>query len=125
MYPDPAGNQRRTSAGGRTDITIMQNAGFRVLARHRHPAVKDRINAVNSLLCSQAGDRRLTIDPRCRNVIQSLSRQTYKQGTQIPDDGDLSHMADAVGYMVEYLFPVVRNINNTNKAQTTWKVYTE
>jgi hypothetical protein len=125
MYPDPAGNQRRTSAGGKTDITIMRNAGFQVLARHRHPAVKDRINAVNSLLCSQAGDRRLTIDPKCRNVIQSLSRQIYKPGTQIPDDGDLSHMADAVGYMVEYLFPVVRNINNTNKPQTTWKVYTE
>lgn len=125
MYPDPAGNQRRTSAGGRTDITIMQNAGFRVLARHRHPPVKDRINAVNSLLCSQAGDRRLTMDPKCRNVIQSLSRQIYKPGTQIPDDGDLSHMADAVGYMVEFLFPVVRNINNNNKPLTNWKVHTE
>jgi hypothetical protein len=120
MYPDPAGNQRRTSAGGKTDMTIMRNAGFQVLARHRHPAVKDRINAVNSLLCNQAGERRLTVDPTCRNVIQSLSRQTYKPGTQIPDDGDLSHMADALGYMVEYLHPVTTNIN-TNKEPQVFK----
>ena len=120
MYPDPAGNQRRTSAGGKTDITIMRNAGFQVLARHRHPAVKDRINSVNSLLCNQAGEQRLTIEPTCKNVIQSLSRQTYKPGTQIPDDGDLSHMADAVGYLVEYLYPITRNIN-TNKEPQVFK----
>jgi phage terminase large subunit len=114
-FPDPAGAQRKTSAGGRTDISILQNAGFKVLYKPRHPAVKDRINAVNSLLLNTNKERRLFVDPKCKEVIKSLSRHTYKEGTQIPnkDDG-FDHMCDAVGYGVEYLFPVTREIENRN-----------
>lgn len=109
-FPDPAGAQRKTSAGGRTDISILQNAGFRVLYKPRHPAVKDRINAVNSLLLNTNEERRLFVDPKCKEVIKSLSRHTYKEGTQIPSKTDgFDHMCDAVGYGVEYLFPVTRN----------------
>ena len=114
-FPDPAGAQRKTSAGGRTDISILQNAGFKVLYKPRHPAVKDRINAVNSLLLNTNKERRLFVDPQCREVIKSLSRHTYKEGTQVPnkDDG-FDHMCDAVGYGVEYLFPVTRQVENRN-----------
>ena len=63
-FPDPAGGQNRTSAGGRTDHSILQNAGFRVLFRPRHPKVKDRINAVNSLLLNTNKERRLFVDPK-------------------------------------------------------------
>ena len=114
-FPDPAGAQRKTSAGGRTDISILQNAGFRVLYKPRHPAVKDRINAVNSLLLNTNSDRRLLVDPKCKEVIKSLSRHTYKEGTQVPnkDDG-LDHMCDAVGYGVEFLFPITREVERNN-----------
>lgn len=109
-FPDPAGAQRKTSAGGRTDHSILQNAGFRVLFRPRHPAVKDRINAVNSLLLNTNKERRMFVDPKCREVIKSLSRHAYKEGTMIPDkDNGLDHMSDAIGYGVEYLFPVTKN----------------
>jgi hypothetical protein len=30
IYPDPACRQRKTSAGGRTDLTLLQNAGLNV-----------------------------------------------------------------------------------------------
>ena len=109
-FPDPAGAQNRTSAGGKTDHSILQNAGFRVLFRPRHPKVKDRINAVNSLLLNTNKERRMFVDPKCREVIKSLSRHTYKEGTMIPDkDNGLDHMSDAIGYGVEYLFPVTKN----------------
>ena len=109
-FPDPAGAQNRTSAGGRTDHSILQNAGFRVLFRPRHPKVKDRINAVNSLLLNTNKERRMFVDPKCREVIKSLSRHSYKEGTMIPDkDNGLDHMSDAIGYGVEYLFPVTKN----------------
>ena len=114
-FPDPAGAARRTSAGGRTDVSILQNAGFKVLYKPRHPAVKDRINAVNSLLLNTNNERRLFVDPKCKEVIKSLSRHTYKENTQVPnkDDG-FDHMCDAVGYGVEYLFPVTRQVENRN-----------
>lgn len=106
IYPDPACRQRRTSAGGRTDLSILQNAGFEVKVRNAHSAIRDRINAVNSRLLSANGVRNLFVDPKCKRTIESLERQTYKEGTsQVSKDG-FDHMNDALGYAVEYLFPI-------------------
>ena len=107
IYPDPAAAQRKTSAGSRTDLNILQNAGFRVKVRTRHPAIRDRINSVNSRLLSSQQERRLFVTPNCKNVINSLERQTYKEGTSQPnkDDG-FDHMNDALGYLIEYMFPI-------------------
>lgn len=107
IYPDPAAAQRKTSAGSRTDLNILQNAGFRVKVRTRHPAIRDRINSVNSRLLSSQQERRLFVAPNCKNAINSLERQTYKEGTSQPnkDDG-FDHMNDALGYLIEYMFPI-------------------
>tara|TARA_R110002012_G_scaffold34271_1_gene99170 strand:- start:1266 stop:2477 length:1212 start_codon:yes stop_codon:yes gene_type:complete len=106
VYPDPASRQRKTSAGGRTDLSILQNAGLSVKVKKAHALVRDRINAVNSRLLSSDGTRHLYIDPKCRQTIKSLERQTYKEGTSIPSKDGFDHMNDALGYMVEYLFPI-------------------
>ena len=112
VYPDPAGNQRKTSAGGTTDITILSNAGFIVKAPRSHTPVRDRINAVNSRLCDSTGIRHLLVDPKCKYTIEGLERQTYKEGTSQPDkDGGYDHMNDALGYMIDYIFPVRRDID--------------
>ena len=106
-YPDPAGAQRKTSAGGRTDHTILRNAGFTVKAPHAHNAVRDGINAVNAKLRSSSGVTTLFVDPKCKYVIECLEKQTYKEGTSIPDkDSGFDHMNDALRYMVDYLFPI-------------------
>lgn len=106
IYPDPACRQRKTSAGGRTDLSILQNAGFEVKVRNSHSAIRDRINAVNSRLRSADGVRQLFVDPKCKKTIESLERQTYKEGTsQVNKDG-FDHMNDALGYAVDYLFPI-------------------
>jgi len=107
IYPDPASKQRKTSAGGRTDLSILQNAGFAVKVRNSHPAIRDRINSVNSRLRSTTGVRALFVDSKCKQTIASLERQTYKEGTSQPnkDDG-YDHMNDALGYLVEYLYPI-------------------
>lgn len=107
VYPDPACRQRRTSAGGRTDLSILQNAGFTVKCKNTHALVRDRINSMNSRLCSANGDRNLYVSPKCKATIRSLERHTYKEGTSIPnkDDG-YDHLNDAFGYLVEYLFPI-------------------
>ena len=106
VYPDPASRQRKTSAGGRTDLSILQNAGFSVKAKKSHALVRDRINAVNSRLLSSSGERNLFVSPKCKQTIKSLERQTYKEGTSIPNKDGFDHMNDALGYLVEYLFPV-------------------
>lgn len=121
VYPDPAGNQRKTSAGGHTDITILRNAGFVVKAPHSHTPVRDRINAVNSRLCDAIGIRKLFIDPKCKYTIEGLERQTYKEGTSQPDkESGYDHMNDALGYMVDYLFPVQRAVDKDALRLQRW-----
>lgn len=111
-YPDPAARQRKTSAGGATDITILQNAGFVVKSPNSHTPIRDRINAVNSRLCDSKGIRKLFISKQCKYTIEGLERHTYKQGTTQPDkDSGYDHMMDALGYMIDYLYPVRRDVD--------------
>ena len=111
IYPDPACVQTRTSAGGRTDLSILQSYGFKCKFRRRHPLIRDRINAVNSRLCSADGNRYLFVHKKCKRTIHALERHSYKKGTNLPEkggEGDLSHITDSVGYLVEYMYPVNR-----------------
>ncbi len=111
-YPDPAARQRKTSAGGATDITILQNAGFVVKSPNSHTPIRDRINAVNSRLCDSKGIRKLFISKQCKYTIEGLERHTYKQGTTQPDkDSGYDHMMDALGYMIDYMYPVKRDVS--------------
>lgn len=107
VYPDPAGAQRKTSAGGRTDHTILRAAGFTVRSPHGHNAVRDGVNAVNAKLRSSSGISSLFFDPKCKYGIESMEKHTYKPGTSIPDkDSGFDHFSDAVRYLVDYLFPI-------------------
>jgi len=114
MYPDPAGRQRKTSAGGRTDISILQNAGFKVNVRNVHTPIRDRVNAVNSKLKNSKGISSLFVDAKCKQITKSLEQMVYKPGTSIIEkDGELDHMADAVGYLVDFLYPVRTEVQSS------------
>lgn len=109
VYPDPAGSARKTSAVGKTDHTIIRDYGFQVRAPRAHPAVKDRNNAVNRLLCDASGDKHMFVTPNCKTTIESLSKHQYKANSNIPDkESGYDHMADSCAYMVNYLYPIRR-----------------
>ena len=106
-YPDASGSARKTSAQGQTDHTILRSAGFRVVAPHSHNSVRDSINAVNSLLMNSLGKINCVIDPRCRKIIESMEKYTYKTGTSQPDKTQgFDHMADAVRYLIDGVYPI-------------------
>ena len=107
IYPDPASRQRKTSAGGRTDLSILQNAGFKVKAKFKHTAIRDRVNAVNSRLKDSLGKRYIFVSQYCKTLIKGLQRQIYKENTNIPDKEDgYDHMNDALGYLIDYVKPL-------------------
>ena len=110
VYPDPSARQRKTSAGGFTDLSILKNANFDVKCKNTAPLIRDRINAVNAKLKNVNGKNSLFIVKSCKNVIKSIERQIYKEGTHIPDkDSGYDHMNDALGYLIEFNFPLRRN----------------
>jgi hypothetical protein len=109
LYPDASGKSERTNASA-SDIDILQNAGYRVDAPPSNPFIRDRVNAVNSLLAH--GRMSVNID-RCKNFVQAMETQGYN------DRGDPekfnSHPAiddwvDGAGYCLSFLFPVVKPV---------------
>jgi hypothetical protein len=77
VYGDATGEQRKTSAS-RTDWQIVKDFLGRYADRFKvqfrvpssNPPVKDRINCVNARLQNHAGQHRLLIDPRCKELIK-------------------------------------------------------
>jgi len=113
VYPDPSGSRRQSVSGGISDHIILQNAGFIVKAPRKHDPVKDRINALNARLKSADGENHLYISKDNKYTVESLDKHIFKEGTGIPDkDTGYDHMFDALSYMVAFLFPVRKNVDN-------------
>ena len=109
LYPDASGKSERTNASA-SDIDILQNAGYRVDAPPSNPFIRDRINAVNSLLAH--GRIGVNIE-RCKNFVQAMETQGYN------DRGDpekfnthpaIDDWVDGAGYCLSVLFPVVKPV---------------
>ena len=112
VFPDPAGVQRKTSAGGNTDIKLLEMAGFVTRYHRQHPLVRDRINAGNSLFFKRPDSTtRFYIDNSCKKTIACLKNWSYKEGTMQPaKDSGWDHGADALTYALEFLYPIARPI---------------
>ena len=75
--------------------------------------MKDRVACVNSRLRNQAGERRIEIDPGCRELIADLEQVHWKtdingnsQSEIDKSDPKRTHLSDALGYMIEKEFPM-------------------
>ena len=78
-----------------------------------NPPVKDRINCVNARLCNSLRERRLLVDPRCRQLIRDLEQVTWKtdaNGNPLVEldksDPMRTHTSDALGYYIASAFPM-------------------
>ena len=107
VFPDPAGSYTQ-HARGETDIDIFREKGFRrIYYRRKHPPVADRVNCVNRMLRAADGSVRLKIDEGCKHLIDSLEQTIYKEGSrEINKAMSTEHSADALGYPIEFKFPM-------------------
>ena len=120
VYGDASGHQRRTS-GTDTDWGLIREffkrwtGEFRATMRTTtsNPGVRDRVSLVNSRLLNAAGERRLFVDPKCRELIRDLERVRWQmdaagQPTSELDKSDRmrTHVNDALGYYVAQAFPM-------------------
>lgn len=107
VYPDASGAKRTTNSPGLSDHIIFSNNGFKVVVDPANPPVSEAIASVNSLLCNQLGERRLTIDPKCKRLRECLIKHVYKEGSKTPDkDSGYDHLTDCLRYVVHKLFPL-------------------
>lgn len=110
FFGDATGAARKTSAATSDYLQIRNDRRFegaRVYYPRQNPKVADRFAACNALFLNAAGERRLVVHSRCRNLIRDLTTRAYVEGTSEPDDyGDVGHVTDALGYVVHKMFPL-------------------
>lgn len=121
VYPDASGDSRKTNNANESDISLLRKAGFVVRVNPANPAVKDRINSMNAMLCNTYGERRLLVNTdQCPKFTQALERQIYddkgKPGKALEPDKKLGfdHPNDAGGYFIVHRYPI-----NTRNATVT------
>ncbi len=104
-YPDPTGRKRQTSAGGRTDYSIIEErTRWKVdPVMYRKPIpLADRINNSQANLRTADGVYHTKIHPvKGLPLIEALEGLTYAEGTSVPDKTTgLDHIIDAWGYVM-------------------------
>lgn len=115
MYPDASGNQNKTSAA-LSDLAMFKQAGFELNYSAKNPAVRDRINSMNAMLCSSSGKRRYFINTKtCPTYTRALEQQVYSKAGEPDKSHDQDHPNDAAGYFIHRMFPIT--------GQATVRVY--
>ena len=108
MYPDASGKSRKTVDASKSDIALLEQAGFWVRVNKRNPLVKDRILAMNSAL--EQGRVRIN-SKKCPNTAECLEQQVYKNGEPDKSSGN-DHQNDATTYVIAYEMPIVKPVAN-------------
>ena len=118
IYGDAAGTQRSPNSA-KTNWQIVAEhfalapyVHYRFLRRKANPMIMDRLNAVNTMLRSADGTARLFVDDRkCPELVKDFKKvklQMNSDGnsTGLLDKSDKrrTHISDALGYAVEYLY---------------------
>jgi hypothetical protein len=109
VYPDASGDNRKTSNASESDIALLKKGGFKVVVNSANPAVKDRINSKNAMLCNTYGDRRLLVNTKkCPKYTQALERQVWDEKSQPDKTAGFDHPNDAGGYFIVKTYPIVK-----------------
>lgn len=108
VYPDASGKSRKSVNASESDIALLREAKFTVLANSKNPFVRDRIAAVNKMI-HKDGQRRYRINPdKCPHLVEGLEKQAYDKYGEPDKTSGLDHIIDGAGYFISYTFPVQR-----------------
>lgn len=109
VYPDASGQSNKTVNATESDILLLKQAGFVVHVPTRNPFVKERVMAVNALICNSLGERKLLVNTLLApTVTECLEQQIYDKNGE-PDKADgKDHAPDALGYFLHFRWPIIK-----------------
>ena len=111
VYPDSSGGNTSSKDASVSDLSILRLAGFTIIVNSRNPAVKDRVNAMNAMMCDGAGRRRYKVNvKRCPVYADSLEKQTYDKNGEPDKTAGFDHAPDAGGYFIVSKYPINKPI---------------
>jgi hypothetical protein len=122
LYGDPAGKagEKHAQESAYTQIEeVLKDAGWRYTRKikRKHPAIKDRQNAVRAKIANAAGEVSLYVNPnKAKYCEKGLATCQLKKGSSfLEEETEYQHITTAIGYCVEYEFPVAyKPVGHTN-----------
>lgn len=109
IYPDASGRSSKSVDASKSDIGLLKEAGFGVVAPKTNPPVRSRIVSVNSALCNAKGARYVYINQRkCEKLSSNLLEQSYDKNGVPLKANNIDHLPDAFSYLVHRLLGVDR-----------------
>jgi len=111
IYPDASGSSRKSVDASKSDISLLESAGFIVYANSKNPLVKDRVLATN-----QAFNKNLLLinDVTCPEYAKCMEQLAYDSNGEPDKSNNLDHLPDAGTYPIIYEMPVVKPVANLN-----------
>jgi len=115
IYGDPAGRagEKHGHASDYIDIeNVLRQNGWTYTrkVKRKHPAIKDRQNAVRAKIKSAAGKISLFVNPKTAEWCdKGLSTVQLQQGSTFQEDqkNQYQHITTAIGYMIDYEYPTI------------------
>jgi len=126
LYGDPSGKAGEKH-GHASDYREMENLlrkngfSFTRNVRSKAPAIRDRQNAVRAKIRAADGRTSLFINTdKCPYSHKGLSTVQFKKGsTFLEEDGEYQHITTAIGYCVEFIWPVRLDTPTVHEAPVT------
>lgn len=114
VYPDSSGKNRKSQDASKSDIALLEQAGFTCHYLEANPPVRSRINATNAMLLNAAGERRYFVNDRtCPWYSKALTNHIYDPKTSEPDKkSGFDHATDAGSYFIAYSYPINRDVGH-------------
>lgn len=120
IYGDPAGRagEKHGHASDYTDIEDVLKANGWTYSRRvkkKHPAIKDRQNAVRAKIQTADGMISLYVNPKTAKWShKGLQTVQLQKGSTFQEDqkNDYQHITTAIGYCVDYEWPVQQQMIN-------------
>lgn len=114
IYGDPAGRAgekhgHNSDYNDIEDVLKLNGWSFDRRVKKAHPAIKDRQNAVRSKILTADGGVSLYVNPKTAEWChKGLATVQLQKGSTFQEDqkNDYQHITTAIGYMVDYEWPV-------------------
>jgi hypothetical protein len=122
IYGDPAGRagEKHGHSSDYTDIEgVLKENGWQYERRVKpaHPSIKDRQNAVRAKIRTASGDISLFVNPvTAKWCDKGLATVQLQEGSTFQEDqkNQYQHITTAIGYMIDYEFPINDDLFNIN-----------
>ena len=107
IYPDASGGSRKTVDASKSDISLLEFAGFSVYANKSNPLVKDRVLATN--VAFSKGSLFIN-DTKCPEYAKCMEQLAYDKNGEPDKKSNIDHLPDAGTYPIAYEMPINKPI---------------